>query len=56
MIWNNIKDFIGKYFDVEVFHYDKYKSAKIKTLKMKLELLSMMKDYQQKQLREQLIR
>ena len=29
-IWNGIKDLIGKYFDVEVVHYNKYKSAKIK--------------------------
>ena len=29
-IWNSIKDLIGKYFDVEVVHYNKYKSAKIK--------------------------
>ena len=29
-IWNSIKDLIGKYFDVKVIHYNKYKSAKIK--------------------------
>ena len=29
-IWNGIKDLIGKYFDIEVIHYNKYKSAKIK--------------------------
>lgn len=31
-IWNGIKDLIGKYFDVEVIHYSKYKSAKIKSV------------------------
>ena len=29
-IWSDIKDLIGKYFDVEIIHYHKYKSAKIK--------------------------
>ena len=54
-IWNSIKDLIGKYFDVEVSHYNKYKSAKIKPFEdMKLKLLSIMKDYQQKNLHEQL--
>ena len=32
-IWNSIKDLIGKYFDVEVIHDYKYKSAKIKDFK-----------------------
>ena len=30
-IWNSIKDLIGKCFDVEVIHCNKYKSAKIKS-------------------------
>ena len=30
---NRIKDLIGKYFDVEVIHYNKQKSAKIKPLR-----------------------
>ena len=29
-IWNRIKDLIKRYFDVEVIHYNKYNSAKIK--------------------------
>ena len=32
-IWNRIKDLIGKYFDVELIHYNKYKSAKVKPFK-----------------------
>ena len=32
-IWNSVKDLIGKYFDVEVIHYNKYKSCKIKPFK-----------------------
>ena len=32
-IWNRIKYLIGKYFDVEVIRYNKYKSAKVKPFK-----------------------
>ena len=38
-IWNGIKDLIGKYFDVEVIHYNKYKSAKIKPFKLHEQLI-----------------
>ena len=54
-IWNRIKDCIGKYFDVDVIYKNKYKSAKISLLKMKLELFSMMMDYQEKKPHTKLI-
>ena len=32
-IWDRIKDLLLKHFDVEVIHYNKYNSAKVKPFK-----------------------